>query len=45
MLIATIAGLGIRSTMERDAALRNLRFTDDYIMQTIYSICNVALDD
>jgi len=45
MLIATIVGLDIRSTMDLDTTLRNLLFTDDQITQTIQSICSVALND
>lgn len=45
MLIATIVGLDIRSTMDLDTTLRNLPFTEDQITQTIQSICGVALDD
>ena len=45
MLIATIVGLDIRSTMDLDTTLRNLTFTEDQITQTVQSICNVALDD
>ena len=45
MLIATIVGVDIRSTMDLDMTLRNLLFTEDQITQTIQSICSVALDD
>ena len=45
MLIATIVGLDIRSTMDLDTTLRNLPFTEDQIMHTIQSICSVDLDD
>ncbi|MCK9348536.1 MAG: nucleotidyl transferase AbiEii/AbiGii toxin family protein [Sphaerochaeta sp.] len=45
MLIATIVGLDIRSTMDMDTTLRNLPFTEDQIEQTIKSICSVALAD
>ena len=43
MLIATIVGLDIRSTIDMDTTLRNLPFTEDQIEQTIKSICSVAL--
>lgn len=45
MLIATIVGLDIRSTMDLDTTLRNLPFAEDQIMHTIQSICSVDLDD
>jgi len=45
MLIATIVGLDIRSTMDLDTTLRNMIFTEEQIAKTVQSICNVALDD
>jgi predicted nucleotidyltransferase component of viral defense system len=45
LLIATIVGLDIRSTMDLDTTLRNLVFTEEQITQTIQSICSVDLGD
>lgn len=45
LLIATIVGLDIRSTMDLDTTLRDVIFTEDQITQSVQSICSVALDD
>lgn len=45
LLIATIVGLDIRSTMDMDTTLRNLLFTEGQVTQTLQNICSVALDD
>ena len=45
MLIAAIVGLDTRSTMDLDATLRNLLFTEDKVIEVVKSICTIELKD
>lgn len=45
MLIAAIAGLDTRSTMDLDTTLRNLPLTEDEVIKAVKSICNVKIED
>ena len=45
MLIASIVGIGTRSTMDLDTTLRNMPLTESVIMNTIQKICAIEMDD
>jgi hypothetical protein len=45
MLIAAIVDLDTRSTMDLDATLRNLLFTEDKVIEVVKSICTIELKD
>ena len=45
MLIASIVGIGTRSTMDLDATLRNMPLTETAIMDAVQNICAVEIDD
>ena len=45
MLIAAIAGLDIRSTMDLDTTLRNMELTEELVLKVIRDICNISLED
>jgi len=45
MLISSIVGIDTRTTMDLDATMRGLPFTDESISNTIKSICSVTVDD
>lgn len=45
VLIATIVGMDSRSTMDLDATLTGLPFTEKCVRDTITAVCDVALQD
>lgn len=45
MLIASIVGIGTRSTMDLDATLRNMPLTEAAIMDAVQKICTIEIDD
>lgn len=45
MLVAALVGLDTRSTMDLDTTLRNLPLDKEQIMEAIYSICAINLND
>lgn len=45
MLIATIVGIGTRSTMDMDATLRNMPLNEKSVMDAVREICEIEIDD
>jgi hypothetical protein len=45
MLIAAIVGIDVRSTMDLDATLRGLPFTEETIHKTMNTICSFSIED
>ncbi len=45
VLIASIVGLDIRSTMDLDTTIRNFPLTEEDIEQAIKTMCSISLDD
>jgi hypothetical protein len=45
MLIAAIVGIDARSTMDLDATLRDMPFTEESLYKTISAICSYPIQD
>jgi predicted nucleotidyltransferase component of viral defense system len=45
MLIASMVGIGSRTTMDMDTTLRNFPFSEDMLVDILSKICSVQLDD
>jgi len=45
MLISAIVGIDTRTTMDLDATLRGLEFTEENMFKVVNTICSISLDD
>ncbi|MCQ2063888.1 MAG: nucleotidyl transferase AbiEii/AbiGii toxin family protein [Fibrobacter sp.] len=45
LLIASIVGIGTRSTMDMDATLRNMPLTEETVLGAVQEICEIEMDD
>ena len=45
MLIASMVGIGSRTTMDMDTTLRNFPFSEDVLVDILSKICSIQLDD